>query len=164
MTGAVTAAIVMGLAGCDDGGITPECFEGAPMAIVVEVDPELSPPPTPTFDCTPDGLSEFCSGGGSVSARVADLIAIRVVWVGLFGWWPWIGIDPESRRARLCATHYTDVGGDDVSQCDPPLCATSGTLRLSRIPTTDEEASGVAVELDVAFDDGTSFRGSFWIP
>jgi hypothetical protein len=150
------------LAACDDGGITPECFEGAPMAIVVVVDPDLSPPPEPTFDCSPGIDTEFCGGGADVSAEVEDLIAIRVVLMGFVGWWPWIGIDPETRRARLCANYYSDAG--DGSRCDPPMCATGGTIRVSAMPSADAEVSGVAVELDVVFDGGGTLAGSFWIP
>lgn len=159
---AVICAVSSVLAGCD--GVTPDCFEGSPLAVTVEVDPSLSPPPDPVFECSPPANQEFCYAGSQagIRATLEDLFVIEVVYMGFVGWWPWIGIDTESQRARLCANYYSDTPGDH-SQCDPPLCASSGTITVSRLPENEDDAVGIAVELDVRFDDGGTIRGSFWI-
>jgi hypothetical protein len=165
----VVVAASLSLVACDDG-ITPDCFEGSPMAIEVSIDPALTAPDPPEFSCTaveyPDDPYFCYSGYGSmIHVELADLLAIRAEGYGLAaGWWPWIGIDLDRGRARLCAHHWSDLGPpEDALRCDPPVCAVSGTLTMSRVPESDDDVSGIAVELDVMFADGR-LRGAFMTP
>jgi hypothetical protein len=57
---------------------------------------------------------------------------------------------------------YTDLG--DPGGCDPPLCAAEGSIRLSRLPRSDDELPGTAVDVDVTFDSGATLSGWFRPP
>jgi hypothetical protein len=157
------------LSACDDG-ITPDCFEGSPMAIEVSIDPALTAPASPEWECTagPDPDDPyFCYSGAGWSIRVelADLFVIRAEAYDIVGWWPWIGIDLDRRRARLCAHYYSDLGPpEDALRCDPPICAVSGTLTMSRAPVSEDDLSGIAVSLDVTLPDGATLTGSLRTP
>lgn len=159
----------LALAGCEDG-ITPDCFEGSPMAIEVSIDPALTAPETPAFTCTPGDDPDdpyFCYSGYGTSIRVelADLFAIRAEEYGIAGWWPWIGIDLDRGRARLCTHHYSDIGPpEDALRCDPPVCAVAGTLTMSRVPVSEDDVSGIAIALEVTFPDGAALQGAFRTP
>jgi hypothetical protein len=152
------------LSGCESG-ITPECFEGSPLAVEVQIEPSLSAPDLPEFTCSADIHPGFCYTGvssASIHVQVGDLFAVRAESWGIVGWWPWTGIDLERRRARLCAYHYTDLG--DAGGCDPPMCAVAGTLRMSRVPASDQDVSGIAMTLEVMFADGAMLQGAFRTP
>lgn len=161
---AATLIACLLLPGCD--AITPHCFFGTPLPVRLEIEPALDAPDTPEFTCSGGIRPGFCYEGGVSSAfidvEVADLFVIRAEAEGLVGWWPWIGIDLDERRARLCAYHYTDLG--EPGGCDPPLCAVEGTIRMSRMPADDNDVQGIAVVLDVTFADGETLSGAFRIP
>jgi hypothetical protein len=125
------------LTACDDGGVTPECFEGTPLAIAVEVDPAISPPADPVFDCSPEGAAEFCVAQPSVSAQVADLIAIRVVNVGFVGWWPWIGATEVARDSACTATPTSGTPAAATRRCARPKARF--VSRVCPAPTTSSQ-------------------------
>jgi hypothetical protein len=65
------------------------------------------------------------------------------------GWTPFVELDCEKHRARVCLFERTDAPaltcqtGDDVS------CATSGSVVVSQCPTTETKIASLRVTLDV---------------
>ena len=84
---------------------------------------------------------------------------------GTLGWLLWAEADlqaPDGPVARACKAPYTDLVGDPTCVSGQAVeCATSGQIRMSRIPTSDADLGGLSVEMDVLFGDGLRFQASF---
>jgi hypothetical protein len=93
--------------------------------------------------------------------RVYDTIALEIGSMrGVAGWFPAIELDPARGRARACAFRITDAyfGGCKDHQV---LCATSGTIRMNRLPTGDEDRAGLMGSVDLRFVDDFTLHVEF---
>lgn len=159
----VVGVVGWGVAGCDDGAVELEtCFDGQLRPLTVVVDPTLGPPGDLSYDC--DGDADWGDGAciGEVPTPVVATIdgdvnvALRKM--GLFGWWPMVELT-EDAGGRVCGVHDSDVS---ETTCEPPVCATGGTVTLSRFPAAPS-TEPVHVRLDVSFGGGARMRAGFTI-
>ncbi|MBP9202538.1 MAG: hypothetical protein KBG28_01050 [Kofleriaceae bacterium] len=93
---------------------------------------------------------------------VRDTVTFVVNLTNRLPWMPFIEVDPVAMTARVCAYRSFDVYDNS---CPPawhrdPICANSGTVRLSRMPTGDADLSGLILEFQASFPGGTELHGT----
>jgi hypothetical protein len=130
----------------------------------VDVDPTLTVPGT-AFTCEGDDLTPGTTTPCGkwpfeVQARLGDTLRLYAVGTnggGVAGWRPWIEVitldNDAGHLARLCAARFVDVSEPYCSEVPELVCASEGTIRLNRLPASQAELSGLAVEIDVLLKD-----------
>jgi hypothetical protein len=132
------------------------------MNVVLNVDAELPDAPD-GYHC--EGIEPITAGSSPCGQRRLDAdvpivpqvrrqregtIVVFTLSAGLdlSGWYPFIEIDTVAARARVCAYRYDDVGR---FECPPfaALCASSGTLTLSALPSAAADWDSIHGHLDV---------------
>ncbi len=115
-------------------------------------DPELLPGP-PGGEC-----------GESLPFRltVRDTVTFIVGISNRPSWSPYIEIDPSTMTASICAYTYDHTPEVWCPWPDsrPPLCATSGSVRLTRLPSSDADVAGLMLEFEATFPGGSVIRGT----
>ena len=143
-------AALLGQACCPSTGPGPwdSCRDAACAPLSAAVG---AVPATPSIVCA--GFSpaytsaDFCTGsiwppaGYSGTPSAGGGRYYREFWPNeLYGYRFQIGADLGTGRARFCRSYVTDCCGGDCPPSDW-MCATSGTLVLSAVPTPDTAAS-----------------------
>ena len=93
---------------------------------------------------------------------VRDTIAFIVGVTNRPSWSPYIEIDPSTMTASICAYTYdhTPEVWCPWLESRPPLCATSGSVQLTRLPSSEADVAGLMLEFEATFPGGSVIRGT----
>jgi hypothetical protein len=122
------------------------------MNVAVTIDPS-APPGDGSLICSGSDpyvmLPCVTTGGIRPVGHIAGTIQLTLLATNLPGWYPMLEIDPSHSIARACAYRFTDAFEAQCPSGDV-VCASTGTLTIDHLPTTDPDVMTTHGRLDAA--------------